>query len=204
MSSTQLPPPPTPPGPYNGPGRFPSGGGSFNGPYRQPISPCNSTTPPGGNSPKPPYSVDLNIAQSWSGGKVRSWDDTDSSRRSPPNNTNNGFPRPVPGATSSPPRQPGLTPRPEIVKRDTSNQCESYETKSQVKRAALNRDSSLASNRLKQQYMPEYYSNKFNSEQEVKTLSANLEQSTLNSASSSVEKPKPKPLTEAGRVRYGL
>jgi len=49
--------------------------------------------------------------------------------------------------------------RPGIVKRHTSNQNENIETKKDlvgpsVKRAALNRDNSLASNRLKEKYLP--------------------------------------------------
>jgi hypothetical protein len=43
-----------------------------------------------------------------------------------------------------------------MVKRDTSNQNESFETKpSRIKKAALNRDQSATSNRLKQRYIPE-------------------------------------------------
>lgn len=71
-------------------------------------------------------------------------------------------------------------PKPDVVKRATSNQNETIETKPDlrgpsVKRAALNRDNSMASNRLKEQYIPGY----FDSEKEVKLLSANLEQSTI-------------------------
>jgi hypothetical protein len=195
MSSTGVPPPPTPPSGYAGP--FPSGGSL--GAYRQPTSPCNSLTPPNSNSPKPPYSVDMNIARSWSGGEVRrGWSDEETEMKRSPLD---GFPRPVPGATTSPPRQPGLAARPQMVKRDTSNHCETYETKPSVKRAALNRDNSLASNRLKQEFMPEYYNNKFNSDQEVTTLRVNLEQSSLNSQSGIIDRPKPKPLGDDGRIR---
>jgi hypothetical protein len=83
----------------------------------------------------------------------------------------------------------GVVPKPQIVKRDTSHQNESLETKPSIKRAALNRDNSLASNRLKQQYMPEYFNGNFDAEQEVRSLSTNLEQSTIDTA-----RPKPKPL----------
>jgi len=75
-----------------------------------------------------------------------------------------GNPQPVPGADRSPPlgiepQHPhGSVPRPGMVKRETSNQNESYETKpSRIKRAALNRDQSATSNRLKQQYIPEVF-----------------------------------------------
>lgn len=78
-------------------------------------------------------------------------------------------------------------PRPEIVKRMTSNQNENLETKPDlkgpsVKRAALNRDNSLASNRLKAEHLPEYYNRngQFDAENEVSQLTDNLEQSTLD------------------------
>lgn len=71
-------------------------------------------------------------------------------------------PQPVPGADRNPPRgfethHPyASVPRPTMVKRDTSNQNESFETKpSRVKKAALNRDQSATSNRLKKQFIPE-------------------------------------------------
>ena len=88
-------------------------------------------------------------------------------------------------------------PRPDIVKRDTSHQNENYETKPSIKRAALNRDNSLASNRLKEQYMPEFYNGRFDTDREMKMLSDNFEQSTLNSAL----KPKPKALSSEERER---
>jgi len=92
----------------------------------------------------------------------------------------------------------GLMPRPQIVKRDTSHQNENHETKPSVKRAALNRDNSLASNRLKQEYMPEFYNRKFDAEQEVRSLSSNLEQSTLETDTKL--RIRPKPLGESDRV----
>lgn len=87
-------------------------------------------------------------------------------------------------------------PRPQIVKRDTSHQNE----QPSIKRVALNRDNSLASNRLKQEYMPEYYNKRFDTEQEVRTLSDNLEHSTLSPLSAGPPRPKPKPLAGDGRV----
>jgi hypothetical protein len=111
-----------------------------------------------------------------------------------------GQPRPVPGADASPFRAvPSSTvPRPHIVKRDTSNQNENYETKPSVKRAAMNRDNSLASNRLKKSICQNY---NFDTEHEMNRLSNNLEHSTLSPASNGKERPKPKPLGEDGRVR---
>lgn len=89
----------------------------------------------------------------------------------------------------------GFVPRPQIVKRDTSHQNENNETKSSVKRAALNRDNSLASNRLKQECMPEFFNRKFDADREMQSLSSNLEQSTLET-----ERPKPKSLGDGERV----
>jgi hypothetical protein len=90
-------------------------------------------------------------------------------------------------------------PKPDIVKRMTSNQNETAETKRDlvgpsVKRAALNRDNSLASNRLKEKYLPAYKKGPFNSDQEISRLRDNLEQSTLASA------PKPQYLTQEERM----
>ena len=182
------PPPPPPPGPYGSPRPYGSPG-----PYR---SPRQSLTPPKTKtaSPPHPYSVDMSIAKTWSGGGPgevgTSW-------------SGDGTGRPWsrdydsrPGAANMS-AQPGSVPRPEIVKRDTSHQNETYETKPSIKRAALNRDNSLASNRLKEQYMPEFYNGRFDTEKEMKLLSDNLEQSTLNSAM----KPKPQALSSTERER---
>jgi hypothetical protein len=92
-------------------------------------------------------------------------------------------------------------PKPDIVKRMTSNQNETDETKRDlvgpsVKRAALNRDNSLASNRLKEKYLPAYKKGPFNSDQEISRLRDNLEQSTLASESF----PKPQHLTQEERM----
>jgi len=86
-------------------------------------------------------------------------------------------------------------PKPHIVKRDTSNQNESFDTKPSIKRVALNRDNSLASNLLKQEFMPEYFNRNFDAEKEVRSLSTNLEQSTID-----VARPKPKPLGDGERM----
>jgi len=137
----------------------------------------------------------MNIAKTWSGGKVESWSSETPTRRP----ANDGISVPTPGSSIQP-RQQELDLRPEIIKRDTSNQCETLETKSSVKRAALNRDNSLASNRLKQEYLPEYYNAKFNSDVEVKSLSTNLELSSLDPKSTSEENLKPKSLGADDRV----
>jgi hypothetical protein len=180
-SMTRSPPPPPPPGPYGGP----------HGPYR---SPSNSVTPPPNNntpSPQYPYHVDPSIASQWSGGEVkRTWSGDQEMRRSYSREYDEHDDRPAPysSAANSPMRSGGDSsnnnnnlPRPNMVKRDTSNQNETYETKPSIKRAALNRDNSAATNRLKEQYMPEFYNNgKFDTEQEMRTLSDNLELSTLD------------------------
>jgi hypothetical protein len=193
-------PPPPPPGAYDGIPYF-SGGSTTGpiplGPYRQTASPSNSGTP------SPPYNVDMSIARSWSGGEVqRSWSDENESGPPP----YDGYPRAVPGADQSPPRtQPvfvshhphpnnNFIPRPHIVKRDTSNQNETYETKPSIKRAALNRDQSATSNRLKQEYMPDYLN------REMQTLQENTEQIRLSPGISARDPARPKLLGQDGRI----
>jgi len=134
----------------------------------------------------------MTIAKTWSGGEVQPahW----SGDQEPPVRRGDSLPSPVPGADTSPKRGDSASdnvPKPQIVKRDTSHQNENYETKPSVKRAALNRDNSLASNRLKQEYMPELLEQKFDAEQAVRSLSTNFEQSTIDN-----DRPKPKPLSE--------
>ena len=156
-------------------------------PYRSPIgSPTASVTPPpqstnssvspaAGTGSAKKYDVDPNIANAWSGG-------------SSSNNTNtNG--EPLSTDTSSADNVNAPVPKPGIVKRDTSHQCESYETKPSIKKAALNRDNSLASNRLKEQYMPEFYNGTFDANKEMQKLSDNLEQSTLSTPKPASLKP---------------
>jgi hypothetical protein len=75
----------------------------------------------------------------------------------------------------------GQFPRPQIVKRATSNQNETVETKPDlkgpsVKRAALNRDNSLASNRLKAAYLKDTMNKEmFDSEKELRLLPGTLQ-----------------------------
>jgi hypothetical protein len=137
----------------------------------------------------------MDIARTWSGGTEgggRTW-----SMEPPQSQPYGGQPQPIPGADSSPIRDtdsPGTFPRPQIVKRDTSHQNETVETKHKVKRAAFNRDNSLASNTLKQQYMPEYFS-------DVKKLSDSFGKSTLDSAIRKEQATtKPNALNETNRV----
>jgi hypothetical protein len=201
--------PPPPPGPYGSGGQPYMNGSS--GPYRESSnsvsphrSPNNSTTPPSTSTPAGSYNVDLNIAKSWSGGEVRqAWSGDEEIRRSwsreeyeqqhlPENNNS-------PLRTSG--GSPNQMPKPHIVKRDTSNQNENYETKPSIKRAALNRDNSLASNRLKEQYMPEFYNGKFDTDREMRMLSDNLEETNLRSPDGEPLRPKPKSLMGGDRLR---
>ena len=84
--------------------------------------------------------------------------------------------------------RPLLGVKPDIVKRATSNQNENMETKPDliggaVKRAALNRDSSNAANRLKELCFPEQFKNgKFDVAKEVNELSEDMGRSTLEMA----------------------
>jgi hypothetical protein len=76
--------------------------------------------------------------------------------------------------------------RPELVKRATSNQNENRETRpdlhgTSVKRAALNRDSSRASNRLKELCFPgRFPQSKFDTNKEIQELSEDMNRSTLS------------------------
>ncbi|KAL3945118.1 MAG: hypothetical protein SGBAC_000786 [Bacillariaceae sp.] len=170
------------------------------GPYRSPprqLSPTNSTP-----SPKPTYNVGIDIARTWSGGAEGNprpgpaWAQQQSQQMA------YSQPVPAPGSDISPMRSNNVNfmPKPQMVKRDTSHQAESQETKHQVKRAALNRDNSMASNRLKEQYMPEVYSGKFNTEHEVKQLSDNLEQSQLSPKGAALNTAKPESLKDSNRL----
>jgi hypothetical protein len=201
-------PMPPPPGAYEGVPYMSSGSlpGYSHGAYRNP-------PPPTSNTPSPPYDVDASIARSWSGGGEvgRTW----SGEYPPPHDGDmgppppyDGRPRPVVGGDASPPRGGphrssvnSHLPRPTMVKRDTSNQNESYETKAPLKRAALNRDQSETSNRLKQEYMPDYYNRQFDTEREMQTLQETTEQIRLSPGPVQlVEQPKPHAIGQGGRV----
>jgi hypothetical protein len=179
--------PPPPPGAWGGFG-YQSGSsmgtiGSIGAP---PPGPYHS--PPHAASPtRPPYDV-MGAAKTWSDGGT------------PPPQGNfgssqyEGHPPPGPGVHTSPPTRggeplaPGHLPRPGMVKRDTSNQNESYETKpSRIKKPALNRDQSATSNRLKQQYIPEALN------RDMSALPKNMEQIRLSSPVPDMRKAAPKP-----------
>jgi hypothetical protein len=165
--------------------------------------------------PSPPYAVDPAVAGAWSG-----QDPSEIAKTWSGSSEEYDVFRAEPGAPSLQPRprnghhrhhrqhHHGNTnselPKPDVVKRATSNQNETLETKPDlqgpsVKRAALNRDNSMASNRLKEQYIPnynkQYKHNGFDADVEVKKLSDNFEQNTLSNTGL-----KPQPLSKEERT----
>lgn len=181
------PPPPHysphgPPPPHYGPPPYHYSSGvvppppNSPGPYRQPPPPPAYGGPPGHTRTPSNLSVDPKVASAWAGTpqseieKTLSGDEGDKSR------TENG----------KSPDQPRLS-KPDIIKRATSNQNETFETKPDrvgpsVKRAALNRDSSRAANRLKEICFPDQFKNgKFDAAQEVSELASDMDRHTLNS-----------------------
>lgn len=87
--------------------------------------------------------------------------------------------------------------RPEVVKRDTSNQNESDETKPwRVKRAALNRDQSAVANRLKMKHIPEC----FNLRMENLRLSGSEPHTVATGPQIIVPKDRPSPINTSDRL----
>lgn len=207
---SNLPPPPQhgmPPS-YNsssGSTRYVSGGN-------------RSDEPPIPKSQQAPYSLDPALAKNWSaqpqdyekvagmfeeGGMSKSWTtEIDPNGQLPTDNQTSNI-----RASNS-----GL-PRPDIVKRMTSNQNEDLETKPDlqpgrsVKRAALNRDNSMASNRLKEQYAPTATSGSLKKpavlDSEMRSLSISTEQISLDAidpTDQSTSTVKPNPLSQGGRT----
>jgi len=199
-SGIQGPLPPPPPGTYGG---YNMSGGSVRhvqDSYRNNLSPSH-------NAPSPSYNV-MNIARSWSGGGEiqKTWSGDYVSAPATGNSQFADHLSSVSGADTSSPHVEVSTndqlPRPTMVKRDTSNQNENYETKpSQIKRAALNRDQSATSNRLKKEFMPDYFDKHNN---DMQTLQEDTEQIRLsqgpNSSLQPLEKRKPQSLNQEGRV----
>lgn len=167
--------------------------------------PAPKVKPGTAHSSNKPYEIDPEIAKSWS---THSEDfDIASSlltendvRRSWSGEENRGNER----QTSSPgnrvfERDSNSIARPDIVKRMTSNQNEDVETKRDymgdgrsIKRAALNRDNSMASNRLKEAYAPGALRKPQTLDNDMRSLSISMEQSSLE--------PKPKPLSHDERM----
>lgn len=200
-----------PPGNF---GRTPSTGAVYD-PNRPPLPGVPAPTTPSYSGPSsrssPPYQVDPAIAKSWStqsedyekaaslfvggGGRggglemKQSWSPESGNRQQLKPGT---FP------------EHGLMgemPRPDIAKRMTSNQNEDFDTKRDfmgegrsIKRAALNRDNSMASNRLKAEYAPGALKRPMPLEKDMRMLSASMEQSTLGA-------PRPKSLATEERTK---
>ena len=170
------------------------------------------------------YSVDPSIAKTWSSQS----DDYDKVASMMGNGVPHSYsddgcnrhqrPHPGPryggdyGGAHSPLSSSGRAPdgsqlaRPTIVKRHTSNQNENAETKKDlrgpsVKRAALNRDNSLASNRLKAAYLNDTMNKLdiFDSDKEMRNLSGTLEQATLEGSGGPYTF-RPKPLSASERM----
>jgi len=139
--------------------------------------------------PSPPYAVDPKVASAWSGQDpnqiAKSWSGgsggSGEEYRSPTVATGR---KSQVVSSSSEEHQPASS-KPEVIKRATSNQNETAETKPDlkgpsVKRAALNRDNSTAANRLKEKYVPGYRKDRpFNVEREMRQLSYTFEQSAI-------------------------
>lgn len=214
-----MPPPPPHgmPSPVYGGPRYSSGGPPqfARTPSYDPNQPPLPVSPPPPPSVKPTaapppaagraYNVDPVIAKSWStqsedfemaatmfsghGGQGlnRSW--------SGDSGGGNDRQQSVPGSFPDRRDDGGVMPRPDIVKRMTSNQNEDFETKRDyvgegrsIKRAALNRDNSTAANRLKEEYPPGGGLKKpMKIDNEMRSLSVSMEQSSLGA--------RPKPLS---------
>ena len=181
-------------------------------PYRSSpdsVSSVNPSPPRGPSS----YSVDPSIAQTWSSQSDdydkfavmeppevrRTWsgEEFDSREANRSGHIYGGFSSKHDGDVK------GQLARPHTVKRATSNQNENVETKPDlkgpsVKRAALNRDNSLASNRLKAAYLNMPMNKEiFDSDKELRSLSGTLRQASLACA----DKSRPKLLSDGDRLR---
>lgn len=185
-SAARHPPAPPPQQPYGG--HYREGSGGYHPPpptrdYNHGRGYNPSMHPPPPVNVAPPYVVDPAIAKTWSGQSdddISKMYDKDFRERDAPQNQSQT------GPSYGNEQDQSHLPRPQIAKRMTSNQNETSETKPDlcgpsVKRAALNRDQSAVSNRLKATHLPEYYNKngKFDTEHEVSMLTDNLEQSTL-------------------------
>jgi hypothetical protein len=193
---------PHPPPMDGGPPRYHVSGGPYPHPYPGP--PAARGPPPPHVSPRPnyyntsvgpppiapnspTYNVDPIVASQWSGRDQNEIMLTLSGSSCEERDTFVSPPITIPAlsATSAPTQKGNVdlksNMKPDLIKRATSNQNETVDTKPDydgkcVKRAALNRDSSQAANALKAKYMPGY----FDPKTEVDMLSTNLEQSTLD------------------------
>lgn len=166
------PPHPLPPGAY--PPTYAYSGGP---PPPPPPPPPQQPTSPSRQA----YAIDPAVASTWSGQpegeiiKTLSGDSYENQQKE-----DGGVSNPSPSL-----HKPMVGVKPDIVKRATSNQNETEETKPDwmggvVKRAALNRDSSRASNRLKELCFPgEFKNGQFDVMKEVHELSEDMGRSKL-------------------------
>ena len=158
-------------------------------PVAYPSQPVTRSTGSNPNSPStdPKYSVDIKIASAWSGQKESDIRKSLSGEETERESASSLSPNSRRVMKTVPSHQPLSPPKPDIAKRMTSHQCETDETKPDlvgpsVKRAALNRDSSHASNRLKELAFPGQFSNgKFDTVKEMNELSEDMFRSTLES-----------------------
>lgn len=189
--------------------------------HHSPVPP--SHTVPTKHPTSPRYDIDPAVASTWSNQKPAT--DLNKTWSGSSGEEADRFGTVIPprksaiNPTSVDPTNPtnnDLLVRPDVVKRATSNQNETPETKHNlhgpsVKRAVLSRDRSAVSSRLKQQYLPEYNDNKGPArpqpiDHEMRMLSNSLEISTLedNPGDSSSSVPagtvKPAFLSEADRT----
>lgn len=154
-----------------------------------------SRPPPATSAPQSPtYNVDLHVASQWSGRDQRdialtlstgsSGEERDTFVTTAPRTHMSSSSSKVANGKEGDATVP-KSAKPDLIKRATSNQNETIDTKpgfdgQSVKRAALNRDSSHAANLLKAKYMPGLYPQPpFDAKTEVESLSTNFEQSTL-------------------------
>jgi hypothetical protein len=96
--------------------------------------------------------------------------------------------------------------KPDIVKRSTSNQNETPETRPDmvgpsIKKCALNRDNSMASNRLKEICFPDQFSQgKFDVTKEVHDLNREMSRSSLGGGATTVDAPSMPPPSGSART----
>lgn len=207
-SSGSYPPPPSP---YNsnGPPPHSYGHGPSSPSYSNSHTPNGQHGPPSSSKKSPTYAMDPNIAKTWSAG-------SEDYEKAAGMFQSDSLPRPELDIPKDDWLQPAIdsglrstnssVPRPDIVKRQTSHQNENIETKRDlvgpsVKRAALNRDNSAATNRLKEQYLPHVNRSNFNADQELKRMTSKTEQINLECTQNGMESsPKPNPLTGKDRT----
>jgi hypothetical protein len=185
-------------------GRAPSSGAVYD-PNRPPLPSSSPGSPPA-------YQVDPAIAKTWSTQSedyekaATMFGPLDSGRGNLQMNqswspTNDNRQQVKPGTFHEHAPLNDTMPRPDMVKRMTSNQNEDFETKPDftgegrsIKRAALNRDNSMVSNRLKAEYAPGALKRPIPLDKDMRMLSASMEQSSLGGA-------RPKSLSTEERIR---